>query len=429
MAAGQDTTAFDAVLKDVYLEGIREQINQNTNLLDFFTEGDVKQYEWQGRRLVLALHSARNASGVKYTAERGGLPVAGTQGTKNLFIPMTFLEGRIQLTAQVMKASRSSKGAFTTAMNLEQKGLVNDISRQRNRALAGFGQGTLAQIETGANSTLQPVKAPGGVTGTTNPTRFCIPGMLVAVIDATGVTVRGVQTILSVTSNHTLVLDGAINTTTGDLVTVGTNSLSVNEASYNAEAMGILGIVDGTTYVTTFMGLDRSLAANAFFVSSVLSSVGSLSADVLQRGTDNTWEISGEVIDQYVCHTSVRREIIKLTEADRRYAGGNSPINPDAGTSAGGFKKDITFNGTPVRADRDFAYGTLVGVNKSHLLWFPETKGEWVDDDGSVLFRVQNVDAFEARYRLFENFATDKGNSHVRFDGITATVTSGAYQP
>src|ERR1700690_3408710 len=268
MAAGQDTTAFDAVLKDVYLEGIREQINQNTNLLDFFTEGDVKQYEWQGRRLVLALHSARNASGVKYTAERGGLPVAGTQGTKNLFIPMTFLEGRIpicrlvlalhsarnasgvkytaergglpvagtqgtknlfipmtflegriQLTAQVMKASRSSKGAFTTAMNLEQKGLVNDISRQRNRALAGFGQGTLAQIETGANSTLQPVKAPGGVTGTTNPTRFCIPGMLVAVIDATGVTVRGVQTILSVTSNHTLVLDGAINTTTGDLVT------------------------------------------------------------------------------------------------------------------------------------------------------------------------------------------------------------------
>lgn len=426
MSTGTDLTAFSSVLKDIYVDGVREQINQDTNLLDFFTEGDVKSYEWEGNQLVLALHSGRNASGVKYVAERGALPIAGSQSTARLLIPMKYLEGRIQLTAQVMKASKSSKGAFISAMNLEQKGLVNDISRQRNRVLAGFGQGTLAQITTGANSTTQALKAPGGVTGTTNPARFVQVGMYVAVVDATGVTIRGGANVLSV-SQPNIVLDAAINTTTGDLVQIGSNSISAAEASYNAESMGLLGMADSTTYVSTFMGLDRSLAANAFFRSTVATSVGALSADVLQRNIDNAWEISSEQVDQFVCHTSVRREVIKLAEADRRYAAGAAPINQDAGSLAGANKKDITFNGVPFRQDKDMAYATIIGVVKSHLIHFPMVKGEWSDDDGTVLFRVPNVDAYEARYRLWENFSTDRGAALLRLDGVTATVSSGIY--
>lgn len=423
----QDTTAFAASLKNVYIDGIREQINQNTNLLDFFVEGDVKQYEWQGKALILDLHTSRNASGVKYVAENGGLPVAGSQGTANLTVPMSFLNGRITFSAQVMKASRSSKGAFISAQSLEQKQLVNDVSRQRNRALAGFGQETLAVITTGAASATQAIKNPGGVAGTVNPARFILPGQIVVVTDPTGVTIRGVASVVSV-SQPNIVLSTSITTTTNDLISLATTALvSTGEGSFGLAPMGILGIVDSTTYVSSIMGLDRSVAANAYFRSTVLSSVGNLTPDVLQRGTDNVWELSSEVIDAYVSHVSVRREIIKLTEADRRYAGGSAPINSDAGSLAGGFKKDISFNGVPVRADKDFAYGTLVGVSKSHLLWFPETKGEWVDEDGNILFRLANSDGFEARYRLYENFASDRGDSHVRFDGITATVSSGTY--
>lgn len=423
----QDTTAFSASLKNVYLDGVREQINQNTTLLDFFVEADVKQYVWEGKALILDLHTGRNASGVKYVAENGGLPVAGSQPTANLTIPSSFLEGRIQFSAQVMKASRSSKGAFISAQSLEQKGLVNDVSRQRNRALAGFGQETLAVISAGANSATQALKNPGGVAGTVNPARFILPGMIVVITDPTGVTIRGVATVVSVTQPN-MVLSVAINSTTNDLVSIGTTSLVAGgEGSFGLAPMGILGIVDSTTYVSTIFGLDRSQAANAYFRSTIMPAVGTLTPDVVQRGTDNVWEISSDVIDAYVSHVSVRREIIKLTEADRRYAASSSPQNFDAGSQAGAFKKDISFNGVPVRADKDIAYGTLLGVSKSHLLWFPETKGEWVDEDGNVLFRTPNVDGFEARYRLFENFGSDKGNSHVRFDGVTATVSSGTY--
>src|SRR5581483_6249279 len=72
------------------------------------------------------------------------------------------------------------------------------------------------------------------------------------------------------------------------------------------------------------------------------------------------------------------------------------PKNFDGGTQAGAFKAEYTFNGTPVKVDKDLPYGTLFGVNKSHLFWVPEVEGEWADDDGTVLFRVQNKDNYEA---------------------------------
>lgn len=343
-----------------------------------------------------------------------------------MLIPMKFIQGRIELTAQVMKASRSDKGSFARAMDSEQKGLVDDLARQRNRMLAYFGAGTLATIAAGANSATQQLANPGGVSGTVNVTRFAKQGMLVAITDVTGATIRAVQTILSV-SEPNIVLDAAVNTTTGDLLSLGTNSLSTNESSFEMEPMGVLGIVDSTTYISNLFGIDRSQAVNQFFRSTIMPSVGLVNGDILQRGIDNAEEVSGEVIDQFICHVSVRREILKLTEADRRYNGGASAQNFDGGTKAGAFKREYTFNDIPVKVDKDFAYGTLVGANKGHLFWIPEVEGEWADEDGTVLFRVQNKDNYEARYRVYENFLSDKGDAHVRWDGIVATVTSGVY--
>lgn len=430
MAQDTTTSGFDAALKDVYAGPIRDQLNEKTRLLDLFTKGDIEQYEWEGRQVVLALRKSRNA-GIKAVAEGGTLPTAGKQGYANLKIPMRFIEGRIELTAQVMKASRSDKGSFARAMDAEQKGLVEDLSRQRNRMLAGYGQGTLAVWVSGTGTAIV-VSAPGGVSGTTNGTRFIKPGMLLANTDSTGQTVRNVFTVLSISTttnvSDTMNTDTSLSTaTTGDLFSLGANALGTNEGSYGQEPMGILGIVDSTTYVASIFGLDRSQSVNSWFRSNVLTSVGALSPDLLQRGTDNAEEVSGEVIDQYVTHASVRREVLKLTEADRRYYGSAKAINTDAGSLAGNFKAELSFNNVPIKVDKDMAYGTLVGANKGHLFWIPEVEGEWADEDGTVLFRVQHKDNYEARYRLFENYFSDKGNSHVRFDGITATVTAGVF--
>ena len=43
--AGLDTTTagFDAALKEVYLPGIREQLNKKTRVLNDFTKADIEQ--------------------------------------------------------------------------------------------------------------------------------------------------------------------------------------------------------------------------------------------------------------------------------------------------------------------------------------------------------------------------------------------------
>ena len=434
--AGATVSSFSSALKNVYLPGIREELNEKTNLLDLFTEGDLTQYEWQGNQLVFALHSSRNYSGVLYVAEGGALPVAGSQGVVNLLIPVCHLKGRIQLSYEVMRASRSDKGSFVRAMDLEQKGLVNDVARQRNRALSGFGSEILAVVTVATNGSVITIDNPGGVAGTVNPGRFIKPGMIIASQVATS-TARGIATVVSVSGNL-VTMNAAISASVNDVLTLGTTSVSAsgsgswggNSGSAGSDAsdlapQGILGLVDNATFVATIFGLSRT--ANTFYESTVMPNVGTINTDILQRGVDNAEEVSGEMIDKFICHSSLRREISKLTEADRRYASDAAPHNYDAGTLAGANKKDLTYNGWSFRTDKDFAYGYLAGVNTSHLQWLPETKGEWAEDDGTILLRIANVDAYEARFRVSENFATDKANAHVMFSGITVNVTSGVY--
>lgn len=425
---GQTLSAFDAVLKEDYVGPIREEINQKTNLLDLFTKDDIKKYEFVGREVVIPLHSQRSF-GVKSSGEAEPLPGAGNQAYVDLKVPLKYTYGHIQVSAQVIKASRNDAGAFARALESEQKGMVNDISRLRNRQIAYFGQGTLATIAAGTTSATQQLANPGGVTGTTNCTRFTPAGTVVAITDVTGATLRGIFTISSVAEPN-VVLSVSTTTTTGDLVSLGsaiTGSPDATFSSFNREAMGLLGMADASTYVTVFQGIDRSQAANAFFKSSVLTGVGALSPDLLNRAIDNAEEISGQTIDRLGCHYSVRREFVKLSEADRRYnvTPGKGGSNFDAGNQAN--KEDISYSSYPVKVDKDFAYGTIVGMATPHLLWIPEVEGEWADDDGNILLRLNTTDQYEARYRVFENFTTDQSNSLFRMDGVTATASSGVF--
>lgn len=426
---GLTTSAFDNALKNVYLGEIREQINERTRVLKDFTKGNPSQYQWEGAAAIVSLHSGRS-NAVKAIAEGGKLPSAANQSYGKLTIPMRFWEGRLQLTTQVIKASRSNKGSFARAMEREKNGIVSDISRQRNRALFGAGLGVLAWAQGGGASATQNVDTPGGVTGTTNGTRFLKPGMVVAFHDATvPATVDAVRTIESITDHDTIVLTATATPDDNAPITLGTVSGSVTEGSYGIEPVGLLGIVDSSTYLSTIHGLDRSAAAGAYFRSGVYTSVGLLSTDLIQRYIDNQEEVSGEIIDCFYAHYSVRREYLKLLEADRRYTA-EALRRPYAGTAASTPQTDISFGpdgAFPIKVEKDCPYGTLFGVSKSRLHWLPEVEGEWMDEDGAILARVANEEAFEATYRVYENFYSDQGNAHFRADGITATITTGTY--
>jgi hypothetical protein len=418
----QTVTNIDALLKEVYQGPVSDQLNSETRLLNLFKRQQVRP--WEGRVIIEPIRTGRN-EGVLATAEDGALPVAGRQTPNKWQIPIRFLHGRISITAQAIKHSRSNRGAFVRALEFELSGLVNDLADDRNRILAGYGSGILCLVngDPGTGTTIT-TDAPGGVTGATNGTRFIQPNMEIAFIVPGGTTLRagGTRIVASVTDSADFEITAAADAAVLDDDEVcRATSASGNTSAADIEPDGVLAIADDGTYVGTYHGIDRS--ATPLLQSTVLANVGAFSTDAVYRALHQADQVGNANIGCFLCGSDTLLEYIKLTEGDRRYMGSDLRA-PDAGVRAAGldWNKAVPFAGIPFKYDKDFAFGTLVGLDLRYLTRYVEVDGEWVDEDGAVLFRDANKDNFEARYRVWENFHTSKPNAHLRLDGITTTV-------
>jgi hypothetical protein len=218
-----------------------------------------------------------------------------------------------------------------------------------------------------------------------------------------------------------------VTTTTNDLVILGSTDGTNNNSSYQKEMMGLLGIVDSSTYLATIFGLTRS--SKPFFQSGVNASTGALSEDLLYRKIHDQWQVSGKQISDFFTGADVLREYIKLTQADRRYMGADLK-SPDAGVADAGIgpnQNGLTFCGIPLTVDKDAPYGVLFGVSLEDLYVAYLNEGQWEDFGGSsgqVLRFVPNTTNYEGVFYRFLNMYSDHGNRHFRLDGITTTVSS-----
>jgi hypothetical protein len=417
-----DVSGFDAVLKEVYEKTIINLLNSRTKTLNMAKK---ETGSWEGRHVRYPLNIRRN-QGVMATSENGTLPDAGAQAYAETQIPIRYQHGRIQLSIQVIKHSRSNRGAFKRAMDQEMLGLVRDLANDRNRQVYGFGSGALCRINEAdptTNTTLI-VDSPGGVPGATHGNRFLNVGMNIAFINpATGAIRGAARAITAINTAGTEVTLGAnppATTADDDFVVraAKTSTTVVGDTAYNKEPMGLLGLIDDSGYVAILHNITR--ATTPIFNSVIVGSVGPLSADILQRGLDVADQVGEGQVKYFLTHHSVRRAYLTLMEADRRYAG-KDLMSPDAGTIAAK-QKDITFGDVPWIVDKDAPYGTIFGLDPTTFTRWSEVEGEWADDDGTILLRLVDQDAYEARYRIFDNFSLDRPASCVRWDGVTASV-------
>jgi hypothetical protein len=421
----QDTLAYDEVLKTVYEGGIRELIPLKVPMYNRFEERPAS--EWGGRYVEYPIKVGRN-QGSGWGSENGALPTAGRQKYATVRIPMRYMYGRASFSAQVMKASQGSRNAFAPAMEQEMDGLIKDMTSDLGRTVWGDGKGVLALVNGTTATTTVTVDSPGGVAGATNGARFInADQILAAIVPATGSLVS--SSAMSVTAVPAAGTTFTRNDTTSltdnyYLVRAMNSSVTdVSDTSYAKEAMGLLGLVDDGTYVATLHNVNRT--SYPLFQSTVIPDVGSLSADVLQRGVDLADQRGDGDIDLLAMHHSVRRAYIAVTDDARRYMGGDLS-SPDAGTKAAK-KQRLTFGGIPMETDKHAPYGTIFGLDTSSMRRYVEVAGEWIDEDGSILQRIGSgstmQDAFEAVYRMWFNLHIEKPNTCFRLDDVTATVT------
>jgi hypothetical protein len=422
--AGQDTATYDAVLRTVYQGGIRELIPQMVPTLDMFME--ASDFAWGGKFVEFEARVGRNA-GSGWASEDGALPTAGKQSYVDVRIPMRYMYGRIRLTKQVMEHSSTNRFAAEKALDQETQGLIRDMAAAQARTVFGDGRGIVAFVNGTATSTTQTLDAPGGWAGATNGSRYMFKGQILATVNpATGAlrasSATTVQTIPA--AGTTITVSPSVTWTDNDYIVTAQNAsvTDVSDTGYAKEAMGLGGHVDDGTNVATYHNVNRT--TYPLYGSTVIGSIGPISADVLQRASDVADTRGGGQISDYIMEQAARRAYIAMTDAERRYIGADLS-SPDAGTKAAKQGR-IAFGGIPVMVDKYAPYGTIFAVDRSGFKRYTTIAGEWMQDDGSILKQIGTGDSlrdsYEAVYRQWFNFHNDFPARNVRLDGITVSV-------
>lgn len=168
------------------------------------------------------------------------------------------------------------------------------------------------------------------------------------------------------------------------------------------EAMGLRGIVDDGTDLTTFQNIDTT-ANDEWKATRISASSGNLTSDLLQRLIDDVAIIGGDEPDTLITHPKQRRKYLDLVVPQKRYQDGNLDT---------GFTK-LSFNGKELWLDKDCQQDVVYALKKSTIRNYEVLPLQMGKHDGSDTFlRKVNSDVFQAYWRHYFNFGTGKRNGN-----------------
>lgn len=392
----QNLTNFDEALKIDYLPVLRKQLNNASVLLTKVrrNERDVVGKQWRS-----TVHYYRN-SGVGSGTETG-LPTAGQQKYENPYGTVKYTRGRIQVSGPVIEASKNDRGAIIRALESEMKGVTADLKQEVNYQFFNDGTASRAIIngDPGTGTTLT-LDNPG--------TNYLSDGMLIDIVDpSSGVpcTSSTDLTVSTVDSTTQVTLSAGANADVADNdVVVRANS--TDDAGTSYEMMGLKGIVDDATYVTTLHNLSRS--SYAWWKCSTHSDDDNsgtnrdLTLPLIQSSVTAVEKNGGEV-KLIISDHDTRDAYAALVIADKRHV---NTLDLDGGWRA------LEYNTIPWVADKDCPPNTIFFLDPDHLEIMQMSDWNWMDRDGSVLSRVSGSDAYEAVTYWYADLTTDRPRAH-----------------
>ncbi len=419
---GQNLTNFDAMLKEFYPNDVvMDLVKQKAPF--YFEFKKSKRISADGRRVIQPVHTARNV-GVSAIGTGGLLPTAGAQGYTDLTIPYRYVYGRVDIGGTVMKQTRTSQGAFDDVMDTEIEGAIKDGARDLSRQVQGDGTGTLCILTgTGASQTQALANGQGVADNDDIPGRFLFAGQVVVGITALTGAWEFVRTVQSVSADlKNVVFTATVTPSAANTIIVRAGSASaavLADAAYNNEIMGLLGMVDDGTYVSSYFSNTRTSFPGLNATRLDLGG-GNLSLDIMHRAFHAIDQASDGKINMLAANQVTAREYYALLQVMKRYVD-TAALSPDGGLKrrADNQGYDIEFNQVPLREDRDVPLGLLHGLTLDSFRRYSITEGEWADDDGRILLRNATTDSYEGRLRvLFGNAACLAPNQNFTISSI-----------
>ncbi len=403
-------TTADSVLKEFYLPGIRNTLNNTIFLLSQITPNSE---DIEGRRAVLSINTERN-QGIGARAEMGILPAAGQQGYSEERVALKYNYGRIMISGPVMRSMGSDRGSFTRALQSETTGVTRDLKNDVNRQLYGTSDGVIATLAAGT-----------GNTGTVlNPTPTQMRQLQVGMVIDVGTTASPTATMTGRTIS-------AVNTAAGTFTFSGA-AAAIN-ASDKVFRSGAGGAGAAQQEIT---GLQAQIAATGILFNidpaahptwaSYVDDPGGATRPVTElmfmKAQQEVGIMSGEEINLWITDAGVHRNVANLLTSLKRFPsgvalhGGYSAL--DMSSQGQGDQGGQT---VAMYYDKDCPTSTAFGLTTKRFYWFKMSDWEFMEEDGAILARIPGAsgqDAYEGTLFLYAEMATDGRNAHARIGSL-----------
>jgi hypothetical protein len=186
----------------------------------------------------------------------------------------------------------------------------------------------------------------------------------------------------------------------------GSRAGATIDATDSYEMMGLKGIIDDGTYVTTLHNVSRTTYPHWNCSTSSTDSNGGTLRDMtlaLIQSQITAVEANGGKVNLIISDHAMRDAYAALVVADKRFV---NTLKLD-----GGFM-GLDYNGIAWVADADCSPNTVYFVDTDHLQIMQMSDWNWMDRDGAVLSRVADSDAYEAVLYWYADLTTDKPRAH-----------------
>lgn len=338
----------------------------------------------------------------------GTLPQANRSKNVVVILSSKSAYARMNLDRKTIIASRGKQAAFIEATKEETEGKLKSFNRTQACALYNDGTGILGQTSGSASGTATAPIVTILNTGTYQFRQgFFEEGDYVNVVQSGTTVLPSVFEITDVNVTTRAVtlsrISGGDNLTT---IGAGTHDI-VLQNSRNLAPMGVFGAANftsGTLYGVTYArrwSPYRDVKSTASLIT-----VDDLNKLVLQQD-----QRAGEPPNLFIFSVKQMEKFLNQLEDKKRYNMGSASISSrdnklmKAAASFSGIEFMTVRGAVPVMSSRYLRDDMVLGVNTNKMFRLHEEKFGWFDEDRTVLLRMQDQDAYEARYGgYYENF-------------------------
>ena len=404
MAAGTLTT-LDEALKNVYPEQeLRNFFSLQHQLFSRIKEKADKR-AFSGRKFIIGARSALNQA-VGPLTEGATLHTRGSNDYLNMEVTAKYYYGVVGLSHQAISASRSTTGAFARMLDDNVMGTAKSLRQDMARdACYGAGFGELGRIAAGGVSgttlTLETQPTVVGMPGS----RFFSPTSTIESYTALSGGAAGAsnRTVSSVSASaSTIVVDANTGFTAGDYI--------FRQGGRGNAMMGLRGIVDSTTHVSTFQNLSRTTYPQ--LQAGVLANSGTLRAwtpELMDSLFSEPWNNGGgEWPTAAYSRLEIQQRAAAYIRNDRR--ADMKEMTLDNGYKTVGWTTPDGMK--PWIVDQFCVPNTVMAVKEDDLFWAEQEPVQWEDGDGGGKWRfTDRTHTYEAWLYTYTNLCAWQTNN------------------